>query len=767
MKSKKTLLITSVASLLMLSSIVVGSTFALFTSESQTNISVTAGKVNVNSTIDGLIGNSFTSLSVTEEGTITGTETGDILPVENVITYPNGGTATYDPSTGSILLDRVTPGDSLKFTITIRNDSNVNVKYRVKSTCEGSVQLFDALDIKYDGESSLNRDWKEWKADDTVRTKTINVSIAVPDLDNTYQGLSTKIIFSLEAVQGNAYTEDEVQSDLFMPDKPSVGTVTPEEGATNFYVETSDGLASASGPMKALNEGGKKVKYTVTPLNDKESITAHKLDPFINQKAAMYTVELSDEIGEFHGTTSALINYRFYVGKGLDGVTPYFSHEATGYGGVKLGVVIDRLDTRINGIYNFNYDKDTGFVSFRMFANAYDIIDKTNISFAFVKQVNKKENTSWYDSSAIELLISSVEDLKGFASLVNSGTSFAGKTVKLNTDLDLNGVSITPIGTKSNPFRGTFDGCEHTISNLVIDNTVDNVAGLFGYMDSTGGTTSTIKNLKLDAPMITASGTSIGTVLGDCYTGKVENISITNGFTSRTGASYLGGIVGHGAAEISNCYYQGRFLSKGDNGVSNFGGITGYSEGKLISKCYVDADFEAYSIPNGCGGIVGMAVGVNGLQIEDCYVTGRLIATNEYAKEASYGGNYNIGGIAGLGYSVNLGFMNNYVDADFYYKKYDAAGVTDELKTVHTGYIIGNCNGDYGGNEMFDLAKFIDNSWKDDVNEYDLSGYDGRVVEAKPRPEGKSPYYYHTITKATECKYTSGLTYEQFLELNK
>ena len=543
-----------------------------------------------------------------------------------------------------------------------------------------------------------------------------------------------------------------------MLDKPSVGTVTPEAGAKNFYVETSDGLASASGSMKLLHEGGKTVKYTVTPLTDKASIVEHNLAPFINQKAAMYTVELSDENGVFHeqdASTGLLINYRFYVGKGLDGVTPYFSHESAGY--YKLGTVIDRLDTRINGLYNFKYNKDTGFVSFRMVASAYDIIDKTKISYAFVRQVNKTESTSWYDSAASELYINSVEDLKGLASLVNSGTSFAGKTVKLNADLDLNGVSITPIGTGTNPFRGTFDGCGHTISNLVVNNIIEGVAGLFGYMDSTDGTTSTIKNLKLDSPMITADGgTSTGTLLGDCNIGKVENIKVTNGFISRVGASYLGGIVGHGAAEISNCYYQGRFTSKSDLGVSNFGGITGYSSGKLISKCYVDADFEAYSIPYGCGGIVGMAAGSDGLQINDCYVTGRLIATNKYENSEKTLLDYNIGGIAGLGFSVNLGLNNNYVDADLLYRQYSTESYQSEMTKVQTGYLIGNCNGVNGGEEMLDLTKFIGNSWKDEVNEYVYSGI------------GDNNIPYDTITKdAANCKYTSNLTYEQFLELNK
>ena len=41
--------------------------------------------------------------------------------------------------------------------------------------------------------------------------------------------------------------------------------------------------------------------------------------------------------------------------------------------------------------------------------------------------------------------------------------SFKGKTIVLAYDLDLKGVEITPIGTKENPFEGTFDGKNNKI----------------------------------------------------------------------------------------------------------------------------------------------------------------------------------------------------------------------------------------------------------------------------------------------------------------
>lgn len=53
---------------------------------------------------------------------------------------------------------------------------------------------------------------------------------------------------------------------------------------------------------------------------------------------------------------------------------------------------------------------------------------------------------------------------------------------ELGADIDLSGREWYPLGTKDEPFEGTFDGAGHTISGLSMTNTngMDGV-GLFGY----------------------------------------------------------------------------------------------------------------------------------------------------------------------------------------------------------------------------------------------------------------------------------------------
>jgi len=170
--------------------------------------------------------------------------------------------------------------------------------------------------------------------------------------------------------------------------------------------------------------------------------------------------------------------------------------------------------------------------------------------------------------------ISNLTDLQNFADLVNYGDSFSGKTVVLDADIDLADVEWTPIST----FKGTFDGQEHTISNMVVSET--ECVGFFG--DVVG----TIKNLKIDGATVNGNhyvgavaGYVYGTVSG-CYVTNSEIDATPNEVTTNSGTSYdngdkVGGIVGYLAAEpsatLSGCYVSGTSVS----GYRDVGGLVG------------------------------------------------------------------------------------------------------------------------------------------------------------------------------------------------
>ena len=98
-------------------------------------------------------------------------------------------------------------------------------------------------------------------------------------------------------------------------------------------------------------------------------------------------------------------------------------------------------------------------------------------------------------------VISSGAQLAFLAERINSGAEgYTYKNYKLTADIDLGNQPWTPIGTKSYPFTGTFDGDGHIIKNLTSTSGKDGYAGLFG------ANSGTIKNVYLDTVNISTTG---------------------------------------------------------------------------------------------------------------------------------------------------------------------------------------------------------------------------------------------------------------------
>ena len=101
---KKKLIITSILSMVMCVSLIIGATFALFTSEDNVNITVTSGNVEVSAQITD-----------TQYKTLTQNWTAFNSSADLDI----GGAITVDNATGQITFDKVVPGDGVKFNINI------------------------------------------------------------------------------------------------------------------------------------------------------------------------------------------------------------------------------------------------------------------------------------------------------------------------------------------------------------------------------------------------------------------------------------------------------------------------------------------------------------------------------------------------------------------------------------------------------------------------------------------------------------------------
>lgn len=202
-KSKRNIIISSALALALSLSIATGATYALFTSEATTNIAITSGRVDVSASISEL--SAYSPKSISSDGTIK--DDTDVATNDNdTHKFYNGGSAVLDG--GDLTLTNMTPGDKVTFKISITNNSTVSVKYRTKILTSSDTGLFDGLSIKIgEKETEYVSDWTVLQTSSSS-VATLDCSVELPTTStNSYQNKSCTISYSVEAVQGNTYTE--------------------------------------------------------------------------------------------------------------------------------------------------------------------------------------------------------------------------------------------------------------------------------------------------------------------------------------------------------------------------------------------------------------------------------------------------------------------------------------------------------------------------------------------------------------------------------
>ncbi len=189
------------------------------------------------------------------------------------------------------------------------------------------------------------------------------------------------------------------------------------------------------------------------------------------------------------------------------------------------------------------------------------------------------------------LYISTADELMAFAADVNAGNTYDKQTVLLGADIDLAGKTWKPIGGvnryPSVTFYGTFDGQNHTISNLTSNVNEDNAAaGLFGSL------MGTVQNVNLKNVDITSSHWAGGIVAYSSSSGsKVINCTVDGGTITSVpeliGSSYdngdkAGGIFGANCegGTITGCTVSNLTVKA----FRDVGGIVGASSGKVTNN---------------------------------------------------------------------------------------------------------------------------------------------------------------------------------------
>lgn len=205
--------------------------------------------------------------------------------------------------------------------------------------------------------------------------------------------------------------------------------------------------------------------------------------------------------------------------------------------------------------------------------------------------------------------------------------------VYLRLESDIDAAALTnSIGSKSSPFKGTFDGAGHSIKNLRLTNSnIGESAGLFGALD--GAKVSDLGVISANVSGQTyvgiLAGYAVNSTISRCFTsGTVEGVSIC-----------VGGLVGENAGTITDCYSSATVCNDDDYATGglvgkNTGNITNtYASGEVSGKDYV-------------GGIVGANYG----NVKASFaLNGRITSHNDFA--ARFGGNNNSQNITESNYS--------------------------------------------------------------------------------------------------------------------
>ena len=149
--------------------------------------------------------------------------------------------------------------------------------------------------------------------------------------------------------------------------------------------------------------------------------------------------------------------------------------------------------------------------------------------------------------------LKSEEDLLALAEEVNGkSVNFKGIVFKLTADISLS-KKWTPIGCvkglSNRTFGGTFDGGDHTIKGLSIDDTAS-YAGLFGYVNGEADKKAVIRNIKVDGASIKA-GSYIGMLFGKAENAEIKNVTVSGTVAGTDFVGGLGGSLSNGTVETA------------------------------------------------------------------------------------------------------------------------------------------------------------------------------------------------------------------------
>jgi hypothetical protein len=349
----------------------------------------------------------------------------------------------------------------------------------------------------------------------------------------------------------------------------------------------------------------------------------------------------------------------------------------------------------------------------------------TNITYGFTVTATFKKVFAEGDGTLSNpYLIDSIEQFNKIA-------LFPSANYKLINDLDFSGIDHAPLFDNSqiiiygrpayNRFNGTFDGDNHIISNVTIDE-YHQFPSLFGFVGSFG----TIKNLimsdvtiKVPNFIVNGSPLCVGAVAGVSL-GLIQNITVSGEITAEKldyNGVAIGGVVGEtGSQPIENCVSDIMItLNQVASGSFYVGGLAGMVSLDVIScssKSQIEVDFTDNKNYRGIGGLIGQFLDMNytdDFTVDDCHAEttiktdgkaecGGLIAyidsihnvtITDSSANADINSDGSSGGLVSVLYANNLLIDNSFAQIEIAVQRSWVGGFAYNINAV--GGTISNC----------------------------------------------------------------------------
>ena len=243
--------------------------------------------------------------------------------------------------------------------------------------------------------------------------------------------------------------------------------------------------------------------------------------------------------------------------------------------------------------------------------------------------------------------------------VANENETYAGAGVHyiLTDNIDLNNHEWCPIGTGVNLsgdysdnaiFRGSFDGNDKHITNVLIQNakSYHRYFGLFGNIEG-----ATIQNLTIDNLNYSGIGEidEVGGLVGRATKSVIENCAIQSGSISANEEYYAGGFAGclH-ECTVTNCHVTTNLQCRKGGGFASF-----ITEGSIISDCSAHSNMTLYPVaPPSYGGSVSLELNNYSGGFVGCCTENSVImystSTGTIQNGNSYTGSFWVGGFAGV-----------------------------------------------------------------------------------------------------------------------